>query len=404
MAKALKSALFALAAAAAATPTLAGDPVETGQRNAQTLFPAAADQTRAPGQAAGVQFDTQVVASGLNKPWGMTFLPDGRLLVTGRTAFTIITPDDPTPVPVRGAPEVDRGDQGGLLDVVLDPEFATNNLIYFTFSEPGTPPETSTAVARARLAEGADGPSLEDMTIIFSQSPKLDSRQHYGGRLVLDRQGHLFVTTGDRYVPTGRPQAQQLDSLIGKVVRIRRDGSVPADNPFVGREGVRPEIWSYGHRNVQGAALHPETGELWTLEHGPRGGDELNLTQAGVDYGWPTITYGIEYNGDPIGDSISQAPDMAQPVYYWDPVIAPSGMAFYDSDAAPAWRNSLFIAALRGKHLARLTIENGRVTGEERLLTDLDKRLRDVEVGPDGSLWILTDGTEAELLKLTPRR
>lgn len=398
----LRSALVALLAMAA-TPALAGDPVETGARNALNLSPATEGQTRAPGQKAGVAFDVAVVASGLEKPWGMTFLPDGRLLVTGRTTFRIIGQDGAMSAPVAGAPEVDRGDQGGVLDVVLDPDFAANQVIYFTFSEPGTPPETSTAVARARLVEGQAGPALEDLTVIFSQSPKLDSRQHYGGRLLFDRQGNLFVTMGDRYVPAGRPQAQHLDSLIGKVARIRPDGSIPDDNPFVGRPEARPEIWSYGHRNVQGAALHPETGELWTLEHGPRGGDELNLTQAGLNYGWPTITYGIEYNGDPIGDSLSQAPDMVQPVYYWDPVIAPSGMAFYTSDAVPAWKDSLFIAALRGRHLARLTIRDGRVTGEERLLVDREKRLRDVEVGPDGSLWVLTDGNEAELLKIVPR-
>lgn len=402
MSNEMKSAFVALLTLAA-TPALAGDPVETGARNAVNLTPAVAGQTRAPGQQAGVQFDVAVVATGLDKPWGMTFLPDGRLLVTGRTTFRIIGQDGAMSEPVRGAPEVDRADQGGILDVVLDPGFATNQLIYFTFSEPGTPPETSTAVAKARLVEGPGGPSLEDLTVIFSQSPKLDSRQHYGGRILFDRQGNLFITTGDRYVPAGRPQAQHLDSQIGKVIRIRTDGSVPADNPFVGREGVRPEIWSYGHRNVQGAILDPDTGELWTLEHGPRGGDELNLTRAGLNYGWPTITYGIEYNGDPIGDSLSQAPEMVQPVYYWDPVIAPSGMAFYTSDAVPAWKGSLFIAALRGKHLARLTIQDGRVTGEERLLTDRDRRLRDVEVGPDGSLWVLTDGNEAELLKITPR-
>lgn len=402
MSNAMKSAFMALAVFAA-TPVLAEDPVETAAPNAPHLRPALEGQTRAPGRPADVQTDVLIVAVGLDKPWGMAFLPDGRLLVTGRTTLRIIGQDGSMSRPVRGAPEVDRGDQGGILDVVLDPTFATSRLIYFTFSEPGVRPATSTAVARARLVEGAEGPALEDLTVIFSQSPKLDSRQHYGGRILFDRDGNLFVTTGDRFVPAGRPQAQHLASQLGKVIRIRPDGSIPSDNPFVGREDVAPGVWSYGHRNVQGAALDPGTGELWTLEHGPRGGDELNLTRAGQNYGWPTITYGIEYNGDPIGASLTQAPGMLQPVYYWDPVIAPSGMAFYTSDAVPAWRDSLFIAALRGKHLARLTLENGRVTGEERLLTEQDQRLRDVEVGPDGSLWVLTDGNNAKLLKITPR-
>jgi glucose/arabinose dehydrogenase len=402
MSNSMKAALAA-AAALVASPALANDPVETGAPNAPHLTAAVEGQTRAPGLSSGVDVDVLTVAVNLDKPWGMTFLPDGRLLVTGRTTFRVISQDGAMSRPVRGAPEVDRGDQGGILDVVLDPDFAANQTIYFTFSEPGERPQTSTAVARARLVEGPEGPALEGLSVIYSQSPKLDSRQHYGGRILFDREGHLFITTGERYVPVGRPQAQDLTSGLGKVMRIRTDGSVPADNPFVGRADAQSEIWSYGHRNVQGAALDPGTGQLWTIEHGPRGGDELNLTQAGRNYGWPVITYGIEYNGAPIGDSLSQAAGMEQPVYYWDPVIAPSGMAFYTSDATPAWKNSLFIAALRGKHLARLTLENGRVTGEERLLTDQNQRLRDVEVGPDGSLWVLTDGNDAKLLKITPR-
>jgi aldose sugar dehydrogenase len=387
-----------------ASPALAqvGGPVETRPRNAVALQPAFEGQTRAPEMTAGVAFRTEVVADGLNKPWGMTFLPDGRLLVTERTTIRILSTDGSLSPPIRGVPAVDIGDQGGVLDIVLDPAFAENRLIYFTFSEPGEPPLTSTAVARARLAEDGEGPRLEDLTIIFSQQPKLDSRQHYGGRLIFDAEGHLFVTTGERFVPAGRPQAQGLGSLLGKIIRINPDGSVPADNPFVNQAGARAEIWSYGHRNIQGAAIHPVTGRLWTIEHGPRGGDELNLPEAGSNHGWPIITYGIEYTGEPVGGSFSQQDGMAQPRYYWDPVIAPSGMAFYGSDAVPAWRNSLFIAALRGKHLARLMLDGDRVIGEERLLVDRNERLRDVEVGPDGALWVLTDGTDASLLKLTP--
>lgn len=379
-----------------------GHALETRPRNATALEPAFAGQTRAPELKAGVAVTTEVVVDGLNKPWGMTFLPDGRLLVTERTAIRIVSPDGAISPPIQGVPAVDVGDQGGVLDIVLDPEFAANHRVYFTFSEPGEAPLTSTAVARARLVDEAGAPRLEDFAVIFSQQPKLDSRQHYGGRLVFDAAGDLFVTLGERFIPAGRPQAQDLDSLLGKIVRIRPDGTVPPDNPFIGQAGVRPEIWSYGHRNVQGAAINPVTGRLWTVEHGPKGGDEINIPAAGANHGWPVITYGIEYTGLPIGESLSQKDGMVQPLYYWDPVIAPSGIAFYTSDAVPAWRNSLFIAALGGRHLARLTLDGDRVVGEERLLVDRKQRFRDVEVGPDGSLWVLTDAASAALLKLTP--
>lgn len=383
----------------------ADEPLETRPKNATNLEPAFSGQTRAPEVRAGVTFRTEVVATGLNKPWGMTFLPDGRLLITERTGLRIVTPAGEVSDPISGAPAVDTGDQGGVHDVVLDPDYADNGWIYFTFSEPGEPPLTSSAVARARLSEREGAPALEDLTIIFSQQPKLDSRQHYGGRLAFDNQARLYVTTGERYVPVGRPQAQHLDSLLGKVVRINRDGGVPADNPFVGRADARPEIWSYGHRNVQGAAIHPVTGRLWINEHGPRGGDELNIPEAGGNYGWPIISYGIEYTGEAIGAGLTQAEGMMQPIYYWDPVIAPSGMAFYESDAAPEWKGSLFIAALAGKHLARLTLDGDRVVGEERLLIEGAQRLRDVEVGPDGAVWVLTEGArDASLIKLTPNR
>lgn len=386
--------LFAASAAAQS--------VETQPRNAASLEPAFPGQTRAPQQLSGVAFTTEVVVEGLEKPWGIAFLPDGRLLVSERTTIRIVTQDGDLSPPMRGVPQVDRLDQGGILDIVLDPDFADNQLIYFTFSEPGEPPLTSTAVARGRLVEDADGPALEDLQVIFSQRPKVDSRQHYGGRLAFDDAGRLFITSGERYLPAVRDQAQSLDSGLGKVFRIWPDGSIPEDNPYVGQAGAQPEVWSYGHRNVQGLAVHPRTGQLWAMEHGPRGGDELNLLEPGGNFGWPVISYGIEYNGHPMGDGISQQEGMIQPRYYWDPVIAPSGIAFYDSDAVPAWRGSLFVAALRGRHLARLTIEGDRVTGEERLLTDLNQKLRHVAVSPDGTVWVLTDGGEGSLLRLVP--
>lgn len=392
----------ALAVAALAPQAKAQTPLETRPANATTLSPAFAGQTRAPERLAGVAFETQVVVEGLDKPWGLVFLPDGRMLVSERTTIRIVGQDGVMSSPVRGVPAVDPLDQGGILDIALDPGFADNQLIYFTFSEPGEAPLTSTGVARAKLVERPDGPALEDFRVIYSQRPKVDSRQHYGGRLAFDREGHLFVTTGERFLPALRPQARALDSGLGKIIRIWPDGSIPDDNPFVGREDALPEVWSVGHRNVQGAAIHPETGRLWTIEHGPRGGDEVNLPEPGGDYGWPVATYGIEYTGQPVGDGISQADGVIQPHYYWDPVIAPSGIAFYDSDAVPAWRGSLFVAALRGRHLARLSLDGERVVGEERLLSDRNERLRDVAVGPDGSLWVLTDGTNASLLRLKP--
>jgi glucose/arabinose dehydrogenase len=307
---------------------------------------------------------------------------------------------------------VDFRGQGGLLDVALDPNFASNRLIYLSFSEPRGEKMNGTAVARGRLVDDQSAPRLEDMQVIYHQDPPLASQQHFGSRLVFRRDGTLLVTQGDRSITDGRMQAQNLDSLIGKIVRINADGTIPKDNPFVGKPGVRPEIWSIGHRNIQGAALHPTTGDLWEVEHGTRGGDELNIARAGRDYGWPTIAYGVEYKGGAITGGIQQQAGMEQPLYYWDPVIAPGGMTFYTGKLFPAWQNSLFIGGLGSTHLVRLSIKGERVTGEERLLTDLQpqrERIRDVEQGPDGALYILTERQKAtpenpggRLLKLVP--
>lgn len=379
--------------------------VESRPPNGLQQRPAFEGQTRAPEQKAGVVFEVETILSGLDHPWGMVFLPDGRMLLSDRTTIRIVGEGGVVSSPIKGVPTVDTGDQGGVLDLALDPNFAENSRIFFTFSEPGEKPLTSTAVASATLVEHEEGAEFDNLTIVFSQSPKLDSRQHYGGRIAFAQDGNLFITTGERYVLEGRPQAQELDSLLGKIVRIKPDGSIPADNPFVGNDDVRPEIWSSGHRNVQGAAIHPSTGELWTIEHGPRGGDELNIPQAGKNYGWPIVTYGVEYNGDTIGAGLTQKEGIEQPIYYWDPVIAPSGIVFYDSDAVPEWKGSLFIAGLGGRHIARLTLDGNRVVGEERLLVDLKERFRDVEVGPDGSLYVLTNTRfDGKLLKLTPKK
>ena len=380
--------------------------MNTRPPNGEGQTPAFPGQTRAPEQKLNVAFDVVTVAEGLANPWGLEFLPDGRMLLTERAGqLRIVTADGARSDPVAGPPMVDGRGQGGLLDVALDPAFAENRMIYLSFSEPREGGANNTAVARGRLVDGA-APRLEDVEVIYHQAPSLDSPLHFGSRLVFSRDGTLFVTQGDRSITPGRMQAQQMDSLIGKIVRINRDGSIPEDNPFVGRDGVRPEIWSIGHRNVQGATLHPETGELWEVEHGTRGGDELNVSRKGLDYGWPTIAYGIEYQGGPILDGIQARAGMEQPRYYWDPVIAPSGMTFYTGSLFPAWRGSLFIGGLGSTNLVRLTVEGDRVTGEERLLQDLQpqrERIRDVVQGPEGALYILTDGGSGRLLKLVPR-
>jgi glucose/arabinose dehydrogenase len=335
------------------------------------------------------------VATGLQHPWGLAFLPDGRMLVTERPGrLRYVSPDGKLSEPVAGVPAVHAVNQGGLLDVALDPAFATNAVIYLSFAERGEGDENGTAVARARL----DGMRLADVTVIYRQQPKFASGHHFGSRLVFARDGTLFVTQGDRNKL--REAVQDLSTDIGKVVRIRTDGSAPADNPFAGRAGARPEIWSYGHRNIQGAALHPATGELWTHEHGPRGGDEINVTLAGRNYGWPVITYGREYHGPAIGEGTAKA-GMEQPLHYWVPSIGPSGMAFHDGNGYPQWKGQLFVGALAAKQLVRLELDaGGRVRAEERIA--IGERVRDVRVGPDGALYLLTDEDPGRLLRVVP--
>jgi glucose/arabinose dehydrogenase len=298
---------------------------------------------------------------------------------------------------------VDARNQGGLLDVTLDPSFTSNRLIYWSYAEPRDGGANNTAVARGRLVDGA-APRVENVQVVFHQTPSLESNLHFGGRLVWARDGTLFVTLGERSITEGRMQAQRMDGLLGKIVRINADGTIPKDNPFVGKERVRPEIWSIGHRNVQAATLHPATGELWEVEHGTRGGDELNVIRKGRDYGWPTIAYGIEYAGRPITGNITQKAGMEQPVYYWDPVIAPSGMTFYTGDLFPAWKGSLFIGGLQSTNLVRLDIAGEKVTGEERLLGQLNERIRDVTQGPDGALYLLTDNAKGRMVKVVPKK
>jgi aldose sugar dehydrogenase len=334
------------------------------------------------------------VARGLDHPWGIAFLPDRRMLVTERPGrIRVVARDGTLSEPLGGVPEVHASGQGGLLDVTLDPGFADNRTIYLSYAEPGEN-GAGTAVARARLGEGR----LESLTVIFRQRPKVDGSNHFGSRLVFARDGKLFVTLGER---NQRERAQKLDEHLGKVVRINPDGSVPRDNPFVGRAGALPEIWSYGHRNIQGAALHPETGALWTVEHGAQGGDEVNIPQPGRNYGWPVITYGVDYGGGRIGEGRAKA-GMEQPVHYWDPSIAPGGSLFYTGDRYPGWRGDLFVASLKFGLVSRLDIDGRRVVREERLFEPFDPRIRDVEQGPDGLLYLLTDESDGEIIRVEP--
>ena len=365
----------------------------------------AAGSTLAPRAAAnGMLYPSEAgplrvteVARGLESPWALAFLPDGRLLVTERPGrMRIVDAQGRVSEPVTGVPEVHARGQGGLLDVVLGPDFARDRLIVFSYAEP-TARGARTAVARARL--DADGLRLDDVRRIFAQDEDPSGNHHWGSRLVFGRDGRLFVTLGDRF--HHRERAQALDSHLGKVLRIEPDGGVPADNPLAGRADARGEIWSWGHRNVQGAALHPQTGELWTHEHGPQGGDEINRTRAGLNYGWPEVTYGREYvTGRKIGEGDTRA-GVEPPVLQFTPSIAPSGMAFYTGDVFPQWKGNLFVGALKFQLVARLVLEGDRVVHEERLFTELGRRIRDVRQGPDGHLWLL-DETEGRILRLDP--
>jgi aldose sugar dehydrogenase len=370
--------------------------------------PAFAGQTDAPEQKLGVAFDVVTVVEGLQNPWAVAFLPGGKMLITERPGrLRVLGTDGKLSAPVTGLPPVFARAQGGLLDVALDPAFAKNNLIYWSFSEPRENNENNTAVARGKFVDDAAAPRVDDVQVIYHQTPSMNSPLHFGSRLVFGRDGTLFVTQGDRSIIPGRMQAQKLDSGIGKLVRINTDGSIPKDNPFAGREGARPEMWSIGHRNIQAAALHPTTGELWEIEHGTRGGDEINIARKGKDYGWPTIAYGIEYQGGAITGGIQQQAGMEQPIYYWDPIIGPSGMAFYTGTLFPQWKGNLFVGGHGSRDLVRLTLDGEKITGEERLLKDLQPKpepIRDVRVGPDGAVYLLTDGAAGRLLKLVPKK
>jgi glucose/arabinose dehydrogenase len=372
-----------------------GSPVETTPANT-TYEPAFSGQTRIGSVQTTTPISVTVVTSALSAPWGITSLPDGRFLITEKGGqLRIVTTSGSISEPMTGIPAVNASGQGGLLGICLDPQFESNRMIYWAFSEQGDG-GTHTAVAKGRMSNDETG--IENATVIFRAQPGFNGDLHYGGRVVFDGDGNLFVSTGERSSLATRPLAQSLTAALGKIIRITTDGQPASGNPsFDG--GALPELYSIGHRNPQGIAIHPETGDLWQSEHGPRGGDEINRVVAGTNYGWPIITYGIEYTGETIGEGVQQKEGMAQPVYYWDPVISPSGITFYEDDRVPEWENNLFIGALSGKHIARLVInDDNTVVGEERLLADQNQRFRDITQGTDDALYAITD--EGRLYKI----
>lgn len=376
-------------------------PVETRAANAPSQRPAFRGQTRACGEPSKVAFDVVVVARGLEHPWAVEPLGDGSLLVTERPGrMRVIDASGDVGQPIAGLPAVVARDQGGLLDVALSPAFDTDRIVYWSYSEPR---QGGNATSVARGALSSDGRRVDDVRVIFRAMPAYDGDKHFGSRLVFGGDGMLYVTLGERSDLAMRAQAQDLDSHMGKIVRIRPDGAIPHDNPFVGRPKALPEIWTLGHRNVQAATVD-SSGRLWIVDHGARGGDELNRIEKGRNYGWPVVTYGIEYSGAPIAGSMTAREGFEQPVYYWDPVIAPSGAQFYTGKAFSAWRGNLFVGSLKDKRLVRLTVEGDLVTGEEHLLVDRNQRVRDVREGPDGALYIVTDEDAGELWRITPRR
>lgn len=400
--KALVLSMTALLGAPSAVAQ-SGQPVEQGEPNVPEFEPAFPEQTRAPASDSGVTLAVETFAEPLEHPWGIDVLPDGGYLVTERPGrLRVISADGELSEPLGGVPEVLAEGQGGLLDVALGPNFAEDRMIYWSYAKPLGDGQSATAVARGRLAENlSEVTAVED---IFVQEPPSPSPMHYGSRILFDGDGHAFITTGEHFTEEERVLAQELGNTYGKVVRVNLDGSVPEDNPFVGQEGAVESIWSFGHRNIQGAAFHGETGQLWVIEHGPQGGDELNLIEPGANYGWPVVSYGENYDGTPVGEGVERhAPDFVEPRYYWDPVIAPAGSIFYRGDMFADWQGDLLISSLVPGGVVRLELDGDTVTGEERLLRD-QGRVRDIVEAPDGALLVLVDDPQGAVLRVTPEQ
>nr|WP_315150708.1 PQQ-dependent sugar dehydrogenase [uncultured Flavobacterium sp.] len=376
-------------------PGTTTNPVENNPANT-AYKPAFSGQTRVNGVKTNTSYEAKAITTTLTKPWGIKSLPDGRLLITEKGgSLRIVTAEGAVSNPISGIPAVNASGQGGLLGLCLDTEFTSNRMIYWVFSEAVTGGNI-TAVAKGKLSN--DEKTIEGATVIYRSAPAHSSNLHYGGRILFDKTGNLIVSTGERSVIETRPLAQSVSASLGKAVRITKDGQPATGNPAFSQTGALPELFTIGHRNPQGLALHPVTGEIWLSEHGPRGGDEINHLKAGANYGWPIITYGIEYDGPAIGSAIQQKEGMEQPVYYWDPVVSPSGMTFYSGNRVPEWENNLFVGALSGKHIVRLAIKDNSVVGEERLLAQENQRFRDITQGNDGALYAITD--EGRLYKI----
>ena len=340
-------------------------------------------------------YRVEVLTDELSHPWSMAFLPDGNILISERAGRLRLFRDGKLlEQPVRGLPEIEAVGQGGLLDLALHPDFDNNRWLYFSYVAEFED-EATTHLARGKYRDG----QLSDVQVLFIATPSGDTGRHFGGRIVFDKQGYLYLTIGDR---GDQPRAQDLSDHAGGTHRLHDDGRIPEDNPFLDNPDAKPSFYTYGNRNAQAMTMHPQTGVIWQVEHGPRGGDELNIIEAGKNYGWPVISYGINYSGTPVGEGITHKEGMEQPVYYWDPSIAPSGMAFYTGDAFRNWRGNLFVGALAHEHLARLVIKDNKVVKEEKLLTERDERIRDVRMGPDGLLWLLTDESDGSLLRIKP--
>ncbi|EZP54348.1 PQQ-dependent sugar dehydrogenase [Sphingomonas sp. RIT328] len=388
-------------------PLPRNEPIAPGQRSAF------AGQTRAPATATRTPIEVKVVTRNLAYPWGLAFIGDDRAIITEKpgTMRIVDLASGSIVSGVLGVPRVVYGSDAGLLDIVTDPKFAINQRVYFTYVEPRGEGESGIVVARARLTfeEAQSGPdyTLKDVTKILRVAPGINGKKHFGSRLAFDREGFLYVSLAERFYSPYRDEAQSLYSWLGKILRVDTDGKPAPGNPYATNQNAenstRPEIWSYGQRNPQGLAFHPETGDLWDGEHGPQGGDEINLIRRGANYGWPLVAYGTNYDGTPIYGGRSQLEGTEQPRYYWDPAIGPGGMDFYSGSLIPEWKNNLFVAALAGQHLARLVIQGDKIVGEERLLQDQHQRIRDVKTGPDGALWVITDEAEGRLIRLAPR-